>query len=269
VSEWSEVPSQDWVDHTKSDDAKVVRGVLAPLMLQALDPKGKAVLDLGCGEGYFARVLKAVGATRVAGLDISPGFIKEALAQDPGGEYHVQDMASGPCFPPETFDAVGAFMSLMYIVDLDSAFRNIATVLRPSGRLVACITNPYYAEPVGLWGWALSDDLSRWFDPGRRSWKFIARQMAAVLRSQFEQVLYIRNYFESRIAGKKLTQADVMHVHRPFSDYLNFAEQNNLHLKAMLEPTVTPELLARYPNEPVARALANVPLLFVLVFDKA
>lgn len=264
MAQWSEVPSRDWVEHTKSDDAKVVRGILEPLMLAALEPRGKTVLDLGCGEGYFARKLKEAGAARVAGLDISPNFIKEAQAQNPDGEYHVHDIVSGPFFGPGTLDAVSAFMVLMYMTDLDAAYRNISTILRPSGQLVACIINPYYAEPVGLWGWALRG----WFDPRRRGWRLVARQIEGVLRSRFDYVLYIRNYFESRVVEKRLTHANVMHAHRPFSEYLNLAEKHDLHLKAMWEPKITPEIQARYPDEPVARALADVPLLFVLVFAK-
>lgn len=256
MAQWSEVSGQDWVQHTKSDDAKVVRGLLEPLMLQALEPRGKAVLDLGCGEGYFARKLKEAGAARVAGLDISPNFIKEAQAQNPDGEYHVHDIVSGPFFGPETLDAVSAFMVLMYMTDLDAAYRNISTILRPSGQLVACTINPYYAEPVGSWGWAVRGGRYRWFDPRR------------LLRSQLDYALCIRNYFDSRIVEKKLTHANVMHVHRPFSEYLNLAEKHHLHLKAMWEPKITPEIQARYPDEPVARALADVPLLFVLVFVK-
>ena len=269
MARWSEVSGDAWVAHTESDDAKVVRGLLEPLMLEALEPRGKVVLDIGCGEGYFARVLKQCGAAQVAGLDISRSLINEAESRDPDGEYHVHDIQSGSFFGPDAFDAVSAFMVLMYMADLEAAYRNISTILRPSGQLVACITNPYYSEPVGNWGWALEDGLYQSFDPQNRHWKVLARQIDGVLRSRFDYVLHIRNYFGIRAVEKKLSDAEVLHVHRPLSDYLNLALNHGLHLKALWEPQISPELTALYPEEPVAQALNDVPLLLVLVFAKA
>ncbi len=267
--EWSELPGDDWAGHIESDDAKVVRGLLVPLMLQALESQGKSILDLGCGEGYFARVVKAAGAAQASGLDISPALIETARARDPQGEYHVQDVQQGSFFAPESFDAISAFMVLMYMRDLDAAYGNIAKILRPGGRFVASIPNPYYTVPVGTWRWTFKPGLDQYVDPRRRTWRMIARQVEAVLRGRFDYVLHVQNYFESRVVTKTLSGADVMHVHRPFSEYLNLAKKNGLELKTMLEPKIPPELLARYPNEWLAGALREVPVLLVLVFEKA
>jgi SAM-dependent methyltransferase len=266
--EWNAVPSDDWVGHTNSDDAGVVRGLLGPIMLRALEPQGKTILDLGCGEGNFARAIKAAGAARASGLDISPDFIKAAQARDPQGEYHVQDIETGSFFGPESFDAMSAFMVLMYMRDLDTAYRNIAKMLRPGGRLVASISSPYYGYPAGSWSWTLEPGPYPHVDPQHRGWRTIAEQVKAVLGGRYDYRLQIRNYFESRVTTKRLSGADVMHVHRPFPEYLNIAKKNGLELKTMLEPRITPELLARYPDEPVARALADVPVLIVLVLEK-
>jgi SAM-dependent methyltransferase len=268
MAQWTDVPVGDWVGHTQSVDAKVTRSVTDPVMLDALAPRGESVLDIGCGEGYFARALREAGAAHVAGLDISPDFIAEARARDPEGEYHVHDISSGPFFEDASFDAVGSSMVLMYPEDLDRTYANISRILRPSGRMVASITNPYYAFPVGDWGWGLRDGLYRGFDPRHRSWRDVVRQFEGVLRSRFDFVLYIRNYFERRTVGKTLSGADVLHVHRPFSDYLNLATKHGLRFEAMWEPQISPELLARYPDEPIARALVDVPLIFVLKFVK-
>jgi SAM-dependent methyltransferase len=267
--EWNELPGDDWAGHIESDDAKVIRGLLVPLMLQALEPQTKSILDLGCGEGYFARTVKAAGAAQAAGLDISPALIEAARARDPQGEYHVQDIQRGSFFAPESFDAISAFMVLMYMRDLDAAYGNIAKILRPGGRFVASIPNPFYTVPVGTWRWTFKPGLYQEVDPRRRTWRMIARQVEAVLRGRFDYVLHVQNYFESRVVTKTLSGAEVMHVHRPFSEYLNSAKKNGLELKTMLEPKITPELLAKYPKEWVAGALREVPVLPILVFEKA
>jgi len=35
------------------------------------DIRGKSILDVGCGEGYYTRILKKLGAGEVIGLDMA------------------------------------------------------------------------------------------------------------------------------------------------------------------------------------------------------
>lgn len=47
-----------------------------PSVLNTIDdPTGLNILDSGCGEGYFSRISKAMGAEKVVGFDISQGMI--------------------------------------------------------------------------------------------------------------------------------------------------------------------------------------------------
>src|SRR4051794_5212534 len=59
------------------------------------DLRGKSVLDLACGEGFYTRQLKQRGAARVAGVDISEQMIALARAEEArkplGIDYYVQD----------------------------------------------------------------------------------------------------------------------------------------------------------------------------------
>ena len=59
------------------------------------DISGLRVLDLACGEGFYTRKLKALGAARVVGVDQSAGMIRLAEQQeaaDPCGvEYVCRD----------------------------------------------------------------------------------------------------------------------------------------------------------------------------------
>ena len=50
-----------------------------PMVLQELAPlTGKHVLDLGCGEGYVARLVAQAGAQSVFGIDISSEMVERA-----------------------------------------------------------------------------------------------------------------------------------------------------------------------------------------------
>ena len=37
--------------------------------------RGKSVLDLACGEGFYSRLIREQGAARVVGVDLSSGII--------------------------------------------------------------------------------------------------------------------------------------------------------------------------------------------------
>lgn len=43
--------------------------------------QGESALDLACGEGFYSRLLKAWGAGRVVGVDMSPNMIELARPQ--------------------------------------------------------------------------------------------------------------------------------------------------------------------------------------------
>src|SRR5712691_11119315 len=80
------------------------------------DVRGKSVLDLACGEGHYTRLLKALGAARVAGVDISSKMIELGESSEKetplGIEYLVADARTVQF--ADTFDTVTAAYLLNY-----------------------------------------------------------------------------------------------------------------------------------------------------------
>jgi ubiquinone/menaquinone biosynthesis C-methylase UbiE len=114
------------------------------------DVRGKAVLDLACGEGFYTRILARGGAARVVGVDLSQGMIDLANQQEKanplGIEYHRQDALQLSL--SERFDLVTASYLLNYAStreELLAMCRGIVGVLKPGGRLVAVNNNPAHA----------------------------------------------------------------------------------------------------------------------------
>ncbi len=106
--------------------------------------KGSAVLDFGCGRGTYS-VQLAKQAKRVVGIDLSPVAIEQARerARELGisnAEFQVADAESLE-FPDETFDLVCG-RAILHHLNLPTALRGIARVLKPSGAAV-------FYEPLG------------------------------------------------------------------------------------------------------------------------
>src|SRR3954467_10031278 len=85
-----------------------------PYQIQrAGDVTGKALLDVGCGSGYFSRAMAERGAT-VTGVDISSRMIEHA--REAGGTnltYEVLDAARiDTRFPTASFDVATACLAL-------------------------------------------------------------------------------------------------------------------------------------------------------------
>ena len=57
--------------------------------------RGKSVLDLACGEGFYSRLIRERGPARVVGVDWSSGMIGLAIAAEKesplGIEYRIGD----------------------------------------------------------------------------------------------------------------------------------------------------------------------------------
>lgn len=131
---------------------KSEKGRLWGPLWRSMDLNGVNVLDYGCGNGEFSRILAMKGA-RVVGIDISPKLIETARASAARmglngscPQFMVGDAQHTP-FPDNTFDFVVGNGALHHL-DLDKAYGEIARVLKPGGK--ALFMEPMYHHPV-LW----------------------------------------------------------------------------------------------------------------------
>jgi ubiquinone/menaquinone biosynthesis C-methylase UbiE len=115
---------------------------------------GKVLLDLGCGEGGYARELSRRGA-RVIGVDGSERLVAVARqrAQDEALDVPFVHANASALDGIESgaFDAVVASVSLMDVEDYDGAIREVHRVLRAGGELVMSITHPCFSAPISEW----------------------------------------------------------------------------------------------------------------------
>lgn len=148
-SKWDEVA--DWWDkqagesgiwHQRHDIDPVVRNVLGSV-------KGKKILEIGCGNGYFSRALAKKGAI-VTATDISAKFIQLARAKQMSQaskiRYCQRDAAHLTGFKPGSFHLVVANMMLMDIAKYHNAINEVSRVLKHRGRFVFSIVHPLYSD---------------------------------------------------------------------------------------------------------------------------
>jgi ubiquinone/menaquinone biosynthesis C-methylase UbiE len=113
------------------------------------DVRGRAGLDIGCGEGHNTRLLARRGS-RVTAVDIAEDFIayaRQAEALEPlGVEYHVASAVDLP-FAGATFDFATGFMSFMDIPETQRVIAEAWRVLKPHGFLQFSITHPCFDTP--------------------------------------------------------------------------------------------------------------------------
>ena len=105
------------------------------LLLRQLPPRGRRVLDVGCGAGAFAARL-AQRSERVDALDRSAEMIEEAKRRTPGNVTCVlADVLADP-LPAQDYDAIFS-ISALHHMPLPDALAVLGAALRPGGVLAA------------------------------------------------------------------------------------------------------------------------------------
>ncbi len=125
----------------------------APVLLDAaaVGP-GEHVLDVACGTGVVARLAaERVGSTgRVVGLDVNAAMLGVARSLPPPSGAVIawcEASALGMPLPDASFDVVLCQQGLQQFADRPAALRDMRRVLRPAGRLAACVWGTLARSP--------------------------------------------------------------------------------------------------------------------------
>lgn len=120
-------------------DRQILRLHLDRYQWAAEVAEGKRVLDVACGVGYGARLLRDAGASEVLGLDISPVAI-ELANRTYGGQgvrFAVGDAEAAGS--EADFDLVVSLETLEHLTSPESAVLHFRSLLKPSGMAVLSV----------------------------------------------------------------------------------------------------------------------------------
>lgn len=137
------------------------RTVILPNLLRRMDiRRGERVLDLACGQGFFARALAEAGA-RVTGVDISKELIALAKRRVPRGvEFMVASADNLGFLKNGSIDKAVFVLAIQNIENVHGAFAECARALRPNGGLYIVMNHPAFRVPKeSSWGWDPSTKL--------------------------------------------------------------------------------------------------------------
>lgn len=137
---WNSEPAQNWVA-CQADLDQIHAGVV-DLLLAAADPQpGERVVDIGCGAGAstFAVADRVAPGGAVQGIDVSAPLLARAIerSRERGSDTvtFTEADAQVHAFEPAAFDLAVSRFGVMFFANPVAAFSNIASALRPGGRL--------------------------------------------------------------------------------------------------------------------------------------
>jgi SAM-dependent methyltransferase len=98
------------------------------------------VLDLGCGDGFFAQT---VFEHLAAGIDLDAGEVQRAQKR---GVYDQAVAASATRMPfkSQSFNTVISNCVMEHIPDIDGVLSEVRRVLKPGGRLITTVPSEYW-----------------------------------------------------------------------------------------------------------------------------
>lgn len=219
--QWTEL-APAWIKEARVGRNPTRNGLLDPPMLEACgDVEGLSVLDCGCGEGRFCRLLVERGARYALGLDLCESMIEAARElQSVRDEYRVADVQDLAFIESETFDLAVSYLNQCDLPEFETNNREVFRVLRKAGRFVVANLHPmrsaaggWYRDAKGVKQHVILDN---YFDEGERYWEMM---------------------------GVRFTN-----FHRTLSTYIHSFIEVGFLLEGIVEPTVGPEQLAEYPE---------------------
>ena len=212
IAVWSNAPQQDVERH--GDEGDFARQhLLNPALFSLLGGvAGKSVLDAGCGQGYFSRILAKQGAivTGVEPADVWYRYSLEREQREPLGIAYVQQDLSAFTSHKNTFDIVVANMVFMDIPDYKTAMQNCIAALKHGGSFIFSILHPCFEENASEWN----------------------------KKGYVEICEYLHDYTTK--TGYAYT------FHRPLSSNLNHVIEAGCVVQRIIEPQLSKEIIQQY-----------------------
>lgn len=241
VNEWDVIA--DEYSSMIGDKGDYIRQALTNKYIRSHLPeeRGQKILDLGCGEGYLARLLNE---HQVTGVDSSLSLIDIAKSKNTPGNLVVGDITKPLVGVATSFDVVILNMVLMDIEQVELVLKNAHKHLKSGGTMIISLVHPVFRRPTARLAKTLFDKLFR-----------------------REPFLRLDNYADSYRTRIRITGVNgpTTIFHRPFSWYINQALNVGLFLENVEELTLSETDIKEF-GQP--KFLTKFPAVLAMTFKK-
>ena len=224
IKRWDRFADTYAANHTaKGDPHKEV--FLNPTLLALIGTvKNKKVLDAGCGEGYFSRILAKSEAV-VTAVDYSERMLeiaKERTAFELPIDYRHGNCEDLYFLEDKSFDIIVSNMVIHDLPNYEIAFQEMQRLLVDGGFFVFSILHPCFMTPES--GWERTDEGEKLF------WK---------VDKYFHEDIY-----EQAMGGKE----KILYFHRTLTSYVNAIIATGFSIESIVEPKPSEDMLKKYPS---------------------
>ena len=228
--------AEEFAGRFKGNEEFFHKHIINPTLLNLLgDVRGKAVLDVACGEGHFSRKLaeQAKSDIQITGIDASKKLIDIAQKKNEPFSHSIKflvgDASRLDGLPSNSFDVAICNMALMFIKRYEEAIQEVARVLKPQGHFVFSLLHPCFLTPGS--GWILEDS------PEERKGKRIGWKTD--------------NYYLRLVYHGVLTICDTKETYyfcRTLEDYFSALRKGGFVVEDLREPLPPKALIERHPD---------------------
>ncbi|MCM3405366.1 class I SAM-dependent methyltransferase [Cytobacillus oceanisediminis] len=198
---------------------------LNPTLLSLMGTlKYKKVLDAGCGEGYFSRILAKSDAS-VTAVDYSEKMLEIAKERTPIDlkiDYRHGNCEDLNFLEDNSFDLIVSNMVIQDLSNYEITFQEMYRLLVDGGYFIFSILHPCFVTPES--GWEKTKDGEK-------------------LHWNVDKYFY-EGVYEQRLGDKE----KMLLFHRTLTSYVNNVIKAGFILEELIEPKPSEEMLRKYPS---------------------
>lgn len=247
ANSWGNVAN--WYDEAVEREGSFQRDLILPNLLRLLAIKaGDKIIDIACGQGFFAREFAGLGAG-VTGADISSELIKIAREKSKGAKIDFKILPADKLssVSESSFDKATIVLAIQDIENLAGVLAEAGRVLKIGGQLFIVMNHPTFRVPKR----------SAWFFDEKRK-----------IQSRLVDEYMSEARIKMEVNPGKEKSATTTYFHRPLQTYFKAFE------KAGFVVTRLEEWVSNRESEPGPRAQAEnkarreFPLFMAMVLQK-
>lgn len=207
-----------WYDKLLSGDGTYQKELILPNLLKLMSIKrGDEILDLACGQGFFAYEFAKAGAN-LTGADASPELIEIAeKRQVKNTKFIVSNADNLSALKSNSFDKISIILAIQNISNLDGTIRECYRVLKNNGRLYLVLNHPSFRIPQKS-DWGMDPKKKVQY---RRVEKYLSESMLKIDMNPGEKNPKYKQYTTS--------------FHRPLMTYFSSFNQTGFLVSKLLE----------------------------------